>query len=75
MSHPVTPMRTFVVRTNGEFSIAVRARDESEALLKAEAIPLPEWEAAWSEPEAEQESEVCDECRSLGPQSRCDCQR
>lgn len=68
-------MPSFVVRANCEYSIAIDAVDESEALAKAEAIPFEEWQAAWSESEAEQEPQVCDECRSVGPQSTCDCQR
>jgi len=68
-------MKPFVVRTNCEYSIAVDAVDEADALAKADAIPLAKWQAAWSEPGAEPESEVCDECRSYGPRSTCDCRR
>jgi hypothetical protein len=70
-------MKRFVVRANCEYSIAVEAVDESEALQKADVIPLKEWDTAWSEREAEpeSESEVCDECRSYGPGSNCDCRR
>ncbi len=71
----VSHKKRFLVRLNGEYSVIVEAKDESDALQQAEAIPLEEWQASWSEYEAEQESQVCDECRSFGPQSTCDCQR
>ena len=66
-------MKQFVVRMNCEYSIVVDAHDESEALVNAEAIPLEQWQAAWSASDAEPESHVCDECRSYGPHSTCDC--
>ena len=66
-------MKPFVVRTHCEYSIAVNAVDEADALAKADAIPIADWQAAWSDRDAEPESEVCDECRSYGPQSTCDC--
>ncbi len=67
------PTKSFIVRKNCEYSIAIEAVDEADALRQADAIPTLEWTAAWSEHEAELEGQVCDECRSYGPRSTCDC--
>lgn len=69
----VSRMKPSVVRMKGEYATAVDAHDESEALAKADAIPLEQGQAAWSPSDAEPESHVCDECRSYGPHSPCDC--
>ena len=52
---PPSHRKSFVVRTNGEYSISIEAADKEEALKRAEAIPVAEWDVAWSEYEAEEE--------------------
>lgn len=50
--------RTFLIRKNCEYSMLIEnARDENEAVDRAEKVPLPEWGESWSSTTAEEEPE------------------
>ncbi len=47
-------MRTFIVRRNCEYSVAIEAVSDAEAIRMAPA-DLSDWDSAWSPTEAEEE--------------------
>ena len=46
-----------LVRKNCEYSLDVEADSDEEALAKANAIPLSEWNQAWAPDEVESDGE------------------
>ena len=48
-------MPKFLVRQNCEYSTTIEAPNEDAALMKASDLPTDEWDAAWSDQEAEEE--------------------
>lgn len=49
----VAKKRSFLVRLNCEYSYEVEAADEDEAIKKAEAVDVKDWDQAWSPIEVE----------------------
>lgn len=57
MSDPEEPeKKAFLVRQNCEYSVSIdNATDYEDAVAQANAIPLHDWEQAWSGLEAEED--------------------
>jgi hypothetical protein len=52
---PASPRKTFVVRTNCEYSIEIEAESREQAVEKAEHIDFEQhWTQAWAPMEAEE---------------------
>ena len=51
----MSKQKRFLIRTNCEYSIEIKAADADKALKKADKIELAEWSQAWADTEAEEE--------------------
>ena len=50
-------MPKYLLRKNCEYTLLVDALDENQAIDRAEEFDLEDWDRAWSQVEAEEETE------------------